>query len=96
MALVVILSVFNGLSDLVKSLYNSSNADIEVTIKQGKVFQLNDHQIRSLKEIKNIADYTQVIKGNALLKFDHKQCVVTIKGVQDSYKSMTNFDTILQ
>ena len=38
MALIIVLSVFNGLSDLVQSLYNSFDADIEITIKQGKTF----------------------------------------------------------
>ena len=38
MALVIVLSGFNGLSDLVQSLYNSFDADIEITSKQGKTF----------------------------------------------------------
>lgn len=96
MALIVILSVFNGLSDLVKSLYNSVNADIEVTIKRGKVFHLNQTELQSLKKMKNIANYTEVMKGNALLKYNDKQCVVTIKGVEDSYENMTRFDSLVK
>lgn len=96
MALIVVLSVFNGLVDLVKSLYNSVNTDIEITIKQGKVFNLNATEIQSLKKIKDIADYTEIMEGNALLKYNDKQCVVAIKGVGSEYKDMTGFDTLVR
>jgi len=95
MALIVILSVFNGLSDLVKSLYNSINADIEITIKNGKVFDPNAVEIRSLKKIKDVAHYAEIMQGNALLKYNDKQCVATIKGVSAGYKDMTGFDTLV-
>ncbi len=95
MALIVILSVFNGLSDLVKSLYNSINADIEITIKNGKVFDPSATEIQSLKKMKDIAYYTEIMQGNALLKYNEKQCVATIKGVSASYSQMTGFDTLV-
>jgi len=95
MALIVILSVFNGLSDLVKSLYNSINADIEITIKSGKVFDPTTIEIQSLKKIKDIAYYSEIMQGNALLKYNDKQSVATIKGVDANYRRMTGFDTLI-
>jgi lipoprotein-releasing system permease protein len=95
MALIVILSVFNGLSDLVKSLYNSVNADIEITIKNGKVFDPNAAEIQSLKKIPNIAYYAEVMEGKALLKYNDQQSIASIKGVSPDYKRMSGFDTIV-
>lgn len=37
-AIILILSVFNGFEDLIKSLYGSFNPDIKVTVIEGKVF----------------------------------------------------------
>jgi lipoprotein-releasing system permease protein len=95
MALVIVLSAFNGLSDLVQSLYNSFDPDIRITIKKGKTFDPFSTEFSELKKMEGIAFYTEVVEGNALLKFDNKQCVATIKGVSDQFKNMSGFDTLI-
>jgi len=95
MALIIVLSAFNGLSDLVQSLYNSFDSDISITIKQGKTFDPNSAEIQSLKKIEGLAYYSEIIEGNALLKYNNKQCVATIKGVSNDYKKMSGFDSLV-
>ena len=95
MALIIVLSAFNGLSDLVQSLYNSFDADIEITLKQGKTFSPGTAEIQSLKKIEDIAYYIEVMEGNALLKFNDKQCVATIKGVSKGFEKMIDFDSLI-
>lgn len=92
MALVVILSVFNGLSDLVKSMYNSSNPHLSITAARGKVFNPEVSEIAQLKNIDGIRFYNESIEGKALIKYQDKQAIVNIKGVGDSYKEMTNLE----
>lgn len=96
MALIIVLSAFNGLSDLVQSLYNSFDADIEITAKQGKTFTLDSVEIQSLKKISDVAFYTEIMEGDALLKFNDKQCIATIKGVSKDFAKMNNFDTLVK
>jgi lipoprotein-releasing system permease protein len=96
LALVIVLSAFNGISDLVQSLYNSFDPDIKITVKHGKTFDPSSPEISELKKIKGVAFYTEVVEGNALLKFEDKQCVATIKGVSKEYESMSRFDTLIQ
>lgn len=96
MALVIVLSAFNGLTDLVQSLYNSFSPDISVTIKHGKTFNPSANEIQSLKTMEDIAYYTEVMEGNALLKFNDKQCIATIKGVSNSFRKMSGFDTLIR
>lgn len=95
MALIIVLSAFNGLSDLVQTLYSSFDADIEITVKQGKTFLLSPEQVNGLKSINGVAHYVEVVEGNALLKFDEKQCVATIKGVSEEFQPMSHFDSLL-
>ncbi len=95
-ALVIILSIFNGLTDLVQSLYNSFDPDIEITIKQGKTFDPNSSEFQSLKKIEGLAYYTEVMEGNALLKYDDKQCIATIKGVSADFEKMSRMDTLVR
>ena len=96
MALIIVLSAFNGLSELVQSLYNSFDPDIQITIKQGKTFDPNSKEISSLKKIEGVAYYTEVMEGNALLKFKDKQCIATIKGVSSDFKKMSGFDSLIR
>jgi lipoprotein-releasing system permease protein len=95
MALIIVLSAFNGLSQLVQSLYNSFDPMISITAKQGKTFDPNSIQFQSLKKIEGIAYYTEVVEGNALLKHDDKQCIATIKGVSKEFEKMSGFDTLI-
>lgn len=95
MALIIVLSAFNGLSNLVESLYNSFDPDIEITIKQGKTFNPNATEITELKKLNSIAFYTEIVEGNALLKYNDQQCVATIKGVSKDYRKMIHFDSLI-
>lgn len=91
MALVIVLSAFNGLTELVQSLYNSFDPDISITIKQGKTFDPNTSEIQSLKNIPGIVNYIEVMEGNALLKFNDKQCIATVKGVSPEFGKSSDF-----
>lgn len=95
MALVIVLSAFNGLSDLVQTLYHSFDADIQITAQQGKTFDPNTSQFQELKKVKGLAFYTEIVEGNALLKLNEKQTIATIKGVSDDFVKMNGFDTLV-
>ena len=95
MALVIVLSAFNGLTDLVQSLYGHFDPDISITIKQGKTFDPNANEIQFLKRAEGVAYFTEVMEGNALLKFNDKQCVATVKGVSSMFQKMSGFDTLI-
>jgi lipoprotein-releasing system permease protein len=65
-------------------------------VKQGKTFDPASTEISELKKISGIAFFTEIVEGNALLKFEERQCVATIKGVSKEYKNMSRFDTLVQ
>jgi lipoprotein-releasing system permease protein len=95
MALIVVLSVFNGFEDLVKSLYSTFDADFKITIKEGKSF---DSELISKQEIKNlegIISYTEVIEENALVKHRTEQNIVNLKGVSRDYLLHNPLDSML-
>lgn len=96
MALVIVLSAFNGLSDLVKSLYNSFDPDIKITLHEGKTFSANAPEFLALKKATYVSFYSEVLEDNALLKSNSQQCLATIKGVCDAYEKMTRFDTLIR
>jgi lipoprotein-releasing system permease protein len=96
MALIVILSVFNGLADLVKSMYNTINPDIVITVAKGKVFNSDAPEFKALQKLESIAFYNESIEGKALIKYQDKQAIVTIKGVGNQYLQMTDFSKLIK
>lgn len=85
MALVVVLSVFNGLEDLVRSLYASFDAELKVEAAIGKSFEVDETWLRSIQELEGVALLTEVIEDNALFKYRDNQHLAKIKGVSAAY-----------
>ena len=96
MALIIILSAFNGISDLVFGLYNTFDPDIKITSTEGKTFMPDSVAFGKIKNLDGVAYYTEVLQENALLKYDDKQVIATIKGVSDDFVKMTRLDTVIR
>jgi lipoprotein-releasing system permease protein len=92
MALIVILSVFNGFDRVVKSLVNSFDPDLKVSLVEGKVFTPDSLVLDELKKIPGLIAWSAVLEENAVLKYGDKQYIATIKGVDDSYAKVTGID----
>ncbi len=86
--LILVLSVFNGFEDIVKSLYSSFYTDIKVSPAQGKMMQVSPAQLQKLDSIKGIRTYSKVIEEKALVQNmnSDNQSVVYLKGVDDQYR----------
>ncbi len=96
MALVVVLSVFNGFEDLIKSTYNAFDPDIEITPEKGKTFVIDEDQ--RFQEIKNLAGvevFCGVLEENALIRYDEKQYIGRVKGVPDNFAALSGVDSMI-
>lgn len=95
MALIVILSVFNGFENLILSLVNQFNPDLKITPAKGKVFHMDSLPVEEISRVPGLIHYSQVIEDNALLKYETQQHIGTIKGVDSTYKIMTPMDSLM-
>ena len=86
---ILVLSVFNGFEDLVKSLYASFYADIKIVPAKGKTFVLTSAQISSLKQQPGINGVSLIAEEKALLQNADLQTIVYLKGVDDNYTNVT-------
>jgi lipoprotein-releasing system permease protein len=95
MALVVILSVFNGLEDLLRNVFRSFDPDLKVMPIKGKSFYLDNDLIGRLRSIEDIKAVHPILEDNALIKYENSQLVVKFKGVPDNYFTENQLDSIL-
>lgn len=91
MALVIVLSVFNGLEDLIKGLYASFDAELKIEASEGKSFAVKEDWLDSLMNIPGVAVLTEVIEDNALLRYRDNQIVARIKGVSENFLDQDRF-----
>lgn len=94
-AFILVLSVFNGFESVVLSLFNAFQADIRITALQGKTFVLPDAQRKEIESVPGVAHYFEVIEEVALLRYQEKQHIATLKGVGEGYRAMTGLDTMI-
>lgn len=84
-ALIVVLSVFNGFEDLVKSLYSTFYTDLKVLPPSGKTIRLTEEQIKQLRSFNGVKAVSLVAEDKALLQNGEMQSLVYMKGVDDQY-----------
>ncbi|MEO6329214.1 MAG: FtsX-like permease family protein [Ginsengibacter sp.] len=96
MCQVLVLSVFNGFEDLVKSLYSNFYADVRVIPSKGKTMVLTMEQINTIKAFKHVKDISLIAEEKALLQNGDLQTVVFLKGVDQNYPKISGVPNKMQ
>lgn len=95
MALVCVLSVFNGFRDLIGGLYSTFDPQVEVTAAKGRFLRADDARLRGLRRIPGVAAVSETLEENALILFKGNPVVVKIKGVDAAFGRVTGVDSIV-
>ena len=95
MALVVTLSVFNGFHDLVASFLTSFDPQLKVTPVKGKAVAADDPRLTSIRELPQVDVATECLEDQALIIYNGRQAMVTLKGVDDNFDQLTHINEIL-
>ena len=95
MALVIVLSVFNGFEALIGDMFSAFDPDLKITAVQGKTFDAGSARFDEIRKMPEVAVFTEVIEENALLRFGEKQMPATIKGVTNNFSDLTQIDSII-
>jgi lipoprotein-releasing system permease protein len=86
-ALVIVLSVFNGLEDLLHSLNNSFDPEIKIEASKGKSFEVTDALLASIRDTPGVEYVTEVIEDYAYVRYreESNNQVITLKGVSENF-----------
>ena len=93
-ALVLVMSVFNGFENLVLDMYNVFDPHIRVTSNDGKNFD-SDQVNKVIGNIYGVANFSSVLEEKILVEYNSKQYIAVIKGVDENYRELTNFDSLI-
>jgi lipoprotein-releasing system permease protein len=93
MSLIIVLSVFNGLEDLIRTIYSSFDPDLKISAAEGKSFETDTEFMNRIRRTPGVAMVSEVIEDNALLRYNDRQMVVKVKGVSENFFEQNELDS---
>jgi len=95
MAMVIVMSVFNGFHDLVASFFTAFDPQIKVVPTKGKSVAADDTLLLQMRRLPQVEVATECVEDMALAYYQGKQAMVTVKGVDENFDSLTHIREIL-
>lgn len=94
-ALIIVLSVFNGLEEMVRTIFNTSDPDLIVTPVEGKTFIPTEKTLSLITSVEGVQTLSSILEENVLLKYDDRQYIAVIKGVESNYSDISGLDSAM-
>lgn len=94
-ALVVVLSVYNGIGEVTQGLFNAFDAPLVVQPAKGKTLHATRSDLDALRGVEGVAAVAQVVQENAWMTYRHNEAIVALRGVDGVYHRVTGLDTLL-
>ena len=90
MAMIIVLSVFNGFDELIQDLFRNIDSDYQVELKEGTLFTIDDSLLHQVQSIDGVNAVSKVLEQKMLAQYDDYQLVVGVKGVDENFLNVTN------
>jgi lipoprotein-releasing system permease protein len=92
MAIIIVVSVMNGFTQLIGVFYSDFDPDLKITPVEGKMFDKNQLEADNIKSLEGVVSYAEIIEQVAMLKYGRQQYPAIVKGVPANYTDYTNID----
>ena len=90
-AMIILLSVFNGFESLIKRMYATTDADIEISRIESPTSTLR----QQILDTEGVAAASFVVEGQALVRYEKRETAVLVRGVDSHYFDVLPLDSNL-
>ena len=94
-ALVVVLSIFNGLEMLIKDFLSVFDPQLKITVVEGKQFDPHTAAFEEIKNNPSVVHFCEVAEEIAHFRFEDRQYIAKVKGITDEYIEMSGLEQYL-
>ena len=94
-ALIIVLSVYNGIGELTKGLFGTFDPELVIEPAEGKTFHTADIDYAALTANPDIECVSQMVTETAWLTYGDNQAIVRLRGVDSNYHRISGLDTLL-
>lgn len=95
-AMICTLSVFNGFQGLVAEQFTAFDPDLRIMADKGKSFMSDSPEMEAIDKLEGVETVSFCIEDKALVEYDGRQVIATIKGVDQHYAELTNIGEALR
>ena len=95
MAMVCVLSIFNGFHGLVASLFTAFDPELKILPVEGKTFVADEALQGKIKQLDCVDEVSATLEQRALARYNGRQAMVVLKGVDDNFSKITDISRIL-
>ncbi len=96
MAMVVLLSVFNGLEELVRNMYSMFDPEVTISAQRGQVFGIDSVRRMNLEEVGGVEAMSFVLEENVLFEYRGRQYIGVMKGVDSSFREIVPIESLVK
>lgn len=90
MALVLILSVYNGFDNSIKKIYEGYKADFCITPQEGKWISITADKLNHISDIEGIVSFNPILEENVFIKYGNKEAIASLRGVDTTYYKLNH------
>ena len=94
-ALIVVLSVYNGIGDITRGLFGTFDPELLVEPANGKTFRTSAANYGALAADPDVEAASQLVEETAWMTYADEQAIVSLRGVDDNYRRLSGLDTLL-
>ena len=91
-SMIIVLSIFNGFDDIIKTLYKNFDPDFKIELKEGKLFNVDNEMLNKIRSIDGVISCSEILEQKMLAQYLDYQLVVDAKGVDENYIDVTNLE----
>lgn len=95
MALIIVLSVFNGLEELLETVYGTFDPELKIEPTRGKSFEVSEEFLATIRNTEGVSIVTEVIEDYVYVRYRDSDIVATIKGVSDNFLDQHRIDSAI-
>lgn len=92
MALVILVSAFNGIEGMVERLYSTYDAPLTVRSSKGKTFRETTVDLKKIARLEGISRVSRAVEETVILKHEKKWASAKLTGVDPSFLETCRID----
>lgn len=95
LAMIIVLSAFNGLEELVADLYTTVDPDLRVSPFKGKTFNLDSAYVSEIAAWEDVEAVAPMLEETVFLQFRDQQTIVSLRGIPPEYLEQLELEAFL-
>lgn len=94
-AMIVLLSVYNGMDDVLRSMYGHFDPQLKISSAGSRYFDASEGLLDTLRSAEGVEVVSQIVDENVFITYGDRSAIVTMRGVDSLYDRLVPIETMM-